>query len=436
MTYANGGGTGTLPTQTPVAEGATFIVASGATLSRAGFTFTGWNDGTNPYAAGATYTMGLSNVTLTAQWSANPTHTVTYANGGGTGTLPTQTPVAEGATFIVASGATLSRAGFTFTGWNDGTNPYAAGATYTMGLSNVTLTAQWSANPTHTVTYANGGGTGTLPTQTPVAEGATFIVASGATLSRAGFTFTGWNDGTNPYAAGATYTMGLSNVTLTAQWSANPTHTVTYANGGGTGTLPTQTPVAEGATFIVASGATLSRAGFTFTGWNDGTNPYAAGATYTMGLSNVTLTAQWSANPTHTVTYANGGGTGTLPTQSPVAEGATFIVASGATLSRAGFTFTGWNDGTNPYAAGATYTMGLSNVTLTAQWSTNPTHTVTYDGNRSTAMRTTSLTRPTTPSAAGTRLPTAQAPPMPTVPPMTSQRMSPCMPSGRRSITP
>ena len=51
-----------------------------------------------------------------------------------------------------------------------------------------------------------------------------------------------------------------------------------------------------------------------------------------MGTSNVTLTAQWTANPTHTVTYANGGGTGTLPTQSPVSEGASFTVASGATL--------------------------------------------------------------------------------------------------------
>ena len=92
--------------------------------------------------------------------------------------------------------------------------------------------------------------------------------------------------------------------------------------------LPTQSPVSEGASFIVASGTTLSRAGFTFAGWNDGTNPYAAGATYTMGTSNVTLTAQWTANPTHTVTYANGGGTGTLPTQSPVSEGASFTVAS------------------------------------------------------------------------------------------------------------
>ena len=269
------------------------------TFTRAGYTFAGWTRlrRHGRYADGATYSFA-ADVTLYAQWTANPTHTVTYALGGGTGTLPTQSPVSEGASFTVASGATLPRAGFTFAGWNDGTSNYAAGATYTMGTSNVTLTAQWTANPTHTVTYANGGGTGTLPTQSPVSEGASFTVASGATLSRAGFTFAGWNDGTSNYAAGATYTMGTSNVTLTAQWTANPTHTVTYANGGGTGTLPTQSPVSEGASFTVASGATLSRAGFTFAGWNDGTSNYAAGATYTMGTSNVTLTAQWTANST------------------------------------------------------------------------------------------------------------------------------------------
>jgi uncharacterized repeat protein (TIGR02543 family)/CSLREA domain-containing protein len=393
VTYDLNGGTGTTPIQADVAEGASFNVASGAGFSKAGFTFTGWKDQSNAsYTAGSSYTMSTSNVTLTAQWNTNPTHTVTYNLNGGTGTTPTQADVAEGVSFNVAGGAGFSKAGFTFNGWKDQLNAsYTAGSSYTMSTSNVTLTAQWNTNPTHTVTYNLNGGTGTLPTQADVAEGASFNVASGAGFSKAGFTFNGWKDQSNAsYAAGSSYTMSTTNVTLTAQWNANPTHTVTYNLNGGTGTTPTQADVAEGASFNVASGAGFSKAGFTFNGWKDQSNAsYAAGSSYTMSTTNVTLTAQWNANPTHTVTYNLNGGTGTTPTQADVSEGASFNVASGAGFSKAGFTFSGWKDQANAsYTAGSSYTMSTSNVTLTAQWTANPTHTVTFEANGGTGSMT------------------------------------------------
>ena len=379
VTYALGGGTGTVPTQAPVAEGSSFVVASSSGITRAGYTFNNWSDGTTGYAPGVTYTVGASNVTLTATWTAI-THSVTYALGGGTGTVPTQGDVAEGSSFTVASSSGISRSGFTFNNWSDGTTGYAPGASYTMGTSNVTLTATWTAI-TRSVTYALGGGTGTVPTQAPVAEGSSFTVASSSGITRSGYTFNNWSDGTNGYVPGASYTVGASNVTLTATWTAI-THSVTYALGGGTGTLPTQSAVTEGSSFVVASSSGISRAGYTFNNWSDGSTGYAPGATYTMGTSNVTLTATWIliSVTTHTVTYALGGGTGTVPTQADVAEGATFSVASSSGITRAGYKFNNWSDGTTGYAAGATYTMGTSNVTLTATWIliSVTTHTVTY----------------------------------------------------------
>jgi uncharacterized repeat protein (TIGR02543 family) len=51
-----------------------------------------------------------------------------------------------------------------------------------------------------------------------------------------------------------------------------------------------------GATFTVASASSLSRQGFTFTGWSDGANVVQPGATYTVGSANITLTAQWVQN--------------------------------------------------------------------------------------------------------------------------------------------
>jgi len=46
----------------------------------------------------------------------------------------------------------------------------------------------------------------------------------------------------------------------------------------------------------VASSSTVSRQGFTFTGWSDGSRVVAPGATYTVASSNITLTAQWVQN--------------------------------------------------------------------------------------------------------------------------------------------
>ena len=71
--------------------------------------------------------------------------------------------------------------------------------------------------------------------------------------------------------------------------------TVTYADGGGTGTLPTQSAQAEGTQFETASGQSLSRSGFTFAGWTDGTNVFQYRDVYTVGASNIVLTALWKA---------------------------------------------------------------------------------------------------------------------------------------------
>jgi uncharacterized repeat protein (TIGR02543 family) len=44
------------------------------------------------------------------------------------------------------------------------------------------------------------------------------------------------------------------------------------------------------------------------------------------------------------------------------------------------------SDGTgDSYTQGQTFTMGSANVTLYAKWTSNPTYTVTYDGNGNTS---------------------------------------------------
>ena len=287
VTYLGGlDTTGTAPTQDLICTGDSFALAANS-FTKTGYTFAGWNDGTTTYAAGASYTMGAANVTLTAQWTANSA-TVTYgANGSTSGSAPSATvSVTDGSITLPANSGVLAKTGYIFTGWNtlaDGSGThYAVGGSYTVPAGGVTLYAEWTAT-SQTVTYAGGSGaTGTAPTQGGVATGGSFALAANS-FTKTGYTFAGWNDGTTTYAAGASYTMGAANVTLTAQWTAEvvappvapvtPVTPVTPVSSGaatGSGTsvdpyVPVYAPVAPVTSVTPSSGSVAVVGGVTQT---------------------------------------------------------------------------------------------------------------------------------------------------------------------------
>jgi uncharacterized repeat protein (TIGR02543 family) len=373
VTYALSGGSGSTPTESNKTINQGFTI-SASSPTKSGYNFTGWSDGTLVYGPSANYVVGSANVTLTAQWSAI-SYTVTYDTNRGTSTTPTQAAQTIGQTFSVA--AIPTRAGYTFGKWNDGTNNYDPAATYTMPAANVVLTATWSTTSL-TITYSVNGGSSTLPTESNKTIGNTFVLAEAAT--RANRTFLGWSDGTTTYGAGATYTVGGANVTLTAQWSGT-LFSVTYASGGATsGSVPTEVDKEVG-TYVTLKAHTLNnlaKTASTFAGWSDGRVVYQAGESYLMSSTAVTLTATWSRN-TYTVTYALGGGSGTLPTQADVNSGGSFTIASDSGLTKSNATFAGWSDGTTTRQVGATYSNIATDVTLTAIWSENASSGGSYD---------------------------------------------------------
>ena len=71
----------------------------------------------------------------------------------------------------------------------------------------------------------------------------------------------------------------------------------------------------------------------------------------------------------YTVSYANGGGSGTNPgAHSPVLSGTSVTLKANTFTAPAGKQFAGWNDGSNDYNAGVSYSV-TGNKTMTAQWS-------------------------------------------------------------------
>ena len=153
------------------------------------------------------------------------------------------------------SSVSLVKTGHSFNDWNttaDGSgDSYTPGATFPMGKAKLTLYAQWTANPTHTVSYDGNGNTGGIvPVSSSYEEGEP-VTAAGNTgsLVKAGHSFNGWNttaDGTGtPYSAGATFLMGKANLTLYAKWSA-VSITPPIDPGPGPGSDPVDPPTSPG----------------------------------------------------------------------------------------------------------------------------------------------------------------------------------------------
>jgi uncharacterized repeat protein (TIGR02543 family) len=385
VTYAGTTSSGSLPAQlTNKYVGETLTVSSASGFARSGYAFTGWSDGTNLYAAGATYTISSTDVTLTAQWSA-VSYSVTYLANGGSGTLPTQSNLSNGETFTVGANS-LTKTGYSFVAWNDGSANYAPGATYTMSTANTSLIAQWTATG-YAITFdGNGADGGSAPTTGRyVTGGAPYSVALN-TFTKTGYNFTGWKTSAAvDYAPGAGYA-STSDLVLIAQWAAK-TIAISYNVNGGTGSAPGSQnwTYNAGTPATLDAGSGLTKTGYTFGGWSASASA-TTGATTGTPSSSLTYYAVWTP-VTYTVTYATGSGTGSVPTEAGKNLGGTFTLASGSAMTPPAptnsgattYSFAYWNDGTSNYSAGATYVMPANNVTLTAQWIA--IYKVTYNAN-------------------------------------------------------
>ena len=285
------------------------------TVTREGYTFNGWSPSVPT-------TVPAANATYTAQWKVNQYMMTFNANGGTGGTTKTQNYGTS------LSAPTVTRTGYTFTGWSPAVPT-------TVPAANATYTAQWKINQ-YTVTFeGNGGALGerALPSVATTQDYGSAIVPP--TVTREGYTFNGWSPAVPT-------TVPAANTTYTAQWKVNQ-YTVTFDENGGSGGA-TKTQDYESA--LVAP--TVTRTGYTFTGWSPAVPS-------TVPANDATYTAQWKINQYNVVFDANGGIGGTSAKQ----DYGSAIVAPMVTMEWC--TFAGWS----PAVAA---TVPANNVTYTAQW--------------------------------------------------------------------
>ncbi|MBN2878570.1 MAG: InlB B-repeat-containing protein, partial [Clostridia bacterium] len=360
------------PTGGTYVYGETVTVASSVT--KAGYTFGGWNDGSATYAAGASYTMPDANVTLTAVWTAatDTAYTVEHYQQNANDSNYT---LADTDNLTGTTGDSVTATAKTYANFYENLVHADREESGTILADGTLVLKLFYDRDSYFVGYDSDGGD-TQPFPAPYLYGQTVTVE--AATAKTGYTFDGWNDGTVTRAPGSTFTMPAQNVTLTAQWTAN-NYDVTYdAGAAGTNAASMPAPSSHATdSLVIISSTEPTWEDHAFTGWlYNGTTYKRDGLDqFVMPAGNVTMTAQWD-DVEYGVTYVGNGADSGVPSDSN-----TYLVGVdvpvGTAPVRSGYQFGGWSTGGVTYAPGANVPMVSGGLTLTAVW--NEEFNVTYE---------------------------------------------------------
>ena len=257
--------------------------------------------------------------TATTVFTFTPSKTVSYSAGiGGSvkseSTAPDTASHLIGAVVSVNSADYLVRTGYTFSKWNDGIRDLLPGETFTVGVNDMTLTAQWLID-SHTITFNANGGISGSTVSVNYNENA---IASAPTVTKNQYTFAGWAETVTASSIAAWTVVGPK--TLYSLWTPK-IYTITYNSESGTALTSSETFTVGNSPIQLQS---ATRAGYKFNGWftekTGGSLIGISGANFTP-TDTATVHAQWTqsslvglSSPTSfgtiNVMDGNGGSTG------------------------------------------------------------------------------------------------------------------------------
>ena len=286
-----------------------------------GYTFIGWYT----QSTGGTLVTQVAvagDITLYARWTKNEQIITFDANYSG-GTNATQSALSDTNTPLDSINVLgISRPGYTFSGWTFDANGTSPGTpigdqgSVLVTTTGLTLYAQWEADD-RTITFDTNGGDTNNTTQSTKSD--TSVTLAAFTGTYAGYTFLGWS--TSPTGTtvdfndqATNFAVGVTDITLYAVWSADPQVIYFDANGGtGSGSQSGAGVTTDAdVNLTTLSSLGITRAGFTFQGWN--TQPDGTGTSYVDGISfivptdNITLYAIWGPITYDVLTSINAGG--------------------------------------------------------------------------------------------------------------------------------
>ncbi len=268
----------------------------------------GWQDGgaiSDSYATGSVSDYGNSNGGLVAALSSG-TISDSYFDKDTTGM---SSGVGSGSSSGVSSESTADmKTPSTFSSWSSSDwallNGYYPLLSWQIGTTmSVTPTVVGAGGPVTVMgsVYSNSGGPLSGINVSLTSPSGTWAQSSAITDTTGGYIGLWTAPNTTQ---DATVTATVYGTTIQQQNTVQvQAYTVTYKGNGATGgTVPTDsnTYVENQTTTVLGNTGSLVKTGYTFAGWNTEANgsgtSYDAGNTLTMGSSNITLYAQWTAN--------------------------------------------------------------------------------------------------------------------------------------------
>ena len=211
--------------------------------------------------------------------------------------------------------ATTTWANFTITG--------TSGAEYyirSMGTKNTSNALQWNANgylymtstcdgyklKSITITTTTNKSIGVYAQNSAYSAAPSGSALTTLSATSSGATYNFISDYTYLALKGTASSTSITNITIVwEEGSTTPTYNVTYVANGGTGTMTdSNSPYEEGETVTLLTNAFTAPEGQMFDEWlvenADGQSITINNNTFTMPASNVTVTAQWKADPSAT----------------------------------------------------------------------------------------------------------------------------------------
>ncbi len=326
-------------TETKIRAGENFTLPS-EEPEKAGYVFLGYKDAEgNEYKAGASVKVEKS-LTFTASWreKTETNFTVKVDDGRGIST----TSVKDGEKFTLPTAA--ERTDYEFISYKCDGSTYKAGDTVTV-VSDMTFTAEWVR--LYSVTVNSNNGTAALTTK--VREGEYTLPPA---PEKGSAEFKAWKLGEKEYNAGDKITIA-SDIEIKALWKQ---YTVTFRNGD----TVVDTKTVESGQPVDKTEKTVTKDGYTFTGWSYNSALYDFSTPVT---KDIVLEAVWLENGKVTVTLREDGRERIFT----IENGKDFEIPS-SVVTKKGYSFNNWKCGETLYEKDATITGVTENIVLEAQY--------------------------------------------------------------------